>query len=81
MSRSSRKPRKTAAGLKHADTETGLIPGNLNRNKDIWNASDSADDNYPFMVLTAAITDRSAEGGFDGRMLDMLRSEKHPLVQ
>ncbi|MBN1290570.1 MAG: hypothetical protein JXB48_01940, partial [Candidatus Latescibacteria bacterium] len=58
--------------LKHADPETGLIPRNLTQNKDIWNAQDSAADNYPFMVLTAAITDRPL---FDGRMLDMLNTE------
>ncbi len=58
--------------LNHADPATGLIPRNLNRNKDIWNAQDSAADNYPFMVLTVAITDRPM---FDGRMLDMLRTE------
>ncbi len=58
--------------LKHADPATGLIPRNLSRNKDIWNAQDSAADNYPFMVLTAAVTDRSQ---FNGRMLDMLRTE------
>ncbi len=58
--------------LNHADPATGLIPRNLNRNKDIWNAQDSAADNYPFMVLTTAITDRPM---FDGRMLDMLRTE------
>ena len=58
--------------LRHADPTTGLIPRNLSRNKDIWNAQDSAADNYPFMVLTAAITDRPL---FEGRMLDMLRTE------
>ncbi|MDP6635884.1 MAG: glycoside hydrolase family 88 protein [Phycisphaerae bacterium] len=58
--------------LKHADPKTGLIPRNLNRNRDIWNAKDSAADNYPFMVLTSAMTDRKM---FDGRMLDMLRTE------
>jgi len=58
--------------LNHADPETGLIPRNLNKDKDIWNAQDSAADNYPFMVLTAAITDRNL---FDGRMLAMLRTE------
>ena len=58
--------------LNHADPKTGLIPRNLSRNKDIWNAQDSAADNYPFMVLTAAITDREL---FEGRMLDMLRTE------
>jgi len=58
--------------LKHADPKTGLIPRNLNRSRDIWNAKDSAADNYPFMVLTAAMTDRKL---FDGRMRDMLRTE------
>jgi len=58
--------------LGRADPETGLIPRNLTRNKDIWNAKDSAADNYPFMVLTAAITDRPM---FEGRMLDMLGTE------
>jgi len=58
--------------LAYADPNTGLIPRNLGQNKDIWNAQDSAADNYPFMVLTAAITDRPL---FEGRMLDMLRAE------
>ncbi|MFQ6034383.1 MAG: glycoside hydrolase family 88 protein [Sedimentisphaerales bacterium] len=58
--------------LKHADPKTGLIPRNLKKDKDIWNAKDSAADNWPFMVLTAALTDRSF---FEGRMLDMLRTE------
>ncbi len=58
--------------LNHADPKTGLIPRNLGPDKDIWNAQDAAADNYPFMVLTAAITDRPL---FDGRMLDMLRTE------
>lgn len=58
--------------LAEADTKTGLIPRNLNSDRDIWNAQDSAADNYPFMVLTAAITDREL---FEGRMLDMLRTE------
>jgi len=58
--------------LKHADPKTGLIPRNLGADKDSWNAKDSAADNYPFMVLTAAITDRPL---FDGRMLDMLHTE------
>jgi hypothetical protein len=58
--------------LAQADPRTKLIPRNLNRDKDIWNAQDSAADNYPFMVLTTAITDRPL---FEGRMLDMLRHE------
>jgi len=58
--------------LRNADPKTGLIPRNLTQSKDIWNTQDSAADNYPFMVLTAALTDRPM---FDGRMLDMLRAE------
>ena len=61
------------AWLRHADPTTGLIPKGLRADRrDIWNAQDAAADNYPFMVLTAAITDRPL---FDGRMLDMLRTE------
>ena len=58
--------------LKHADPKTGLIPRNLKLDRNIWNAKDSAADNYPFMVLTAAMTDRPL---FKGRMLEMLRTE------
>ncbi len=58
--------------LKYADPKTGLIPRNLKRDRDIWNAKDSAADNYPFMVLTTAITDRPL---FEGGMLDMLHME------
>lgn len=58
--------------LRHADPKTGLIPRNLNESKDIWNAWDAAADNYPFMVLTTALTDRPM---FEGRMLEMLRTE------
>ncbi len=61
-----------AAWLAHSDPTTGLIPRNLGRDKDIWNAKDNAADNYPFMVLTAAITDRPM---FEGRMLNMLHTE------
>ncbi len=53
-----------------ADSATGLIPRNT---KDLyWNAQDAAADNYPFMVLTASMTDRSM---FDGLMLNMLNTE------
>lgn len=58
--------------LAHADPATGLIPRNLRESKDFWNGRDSAADNYPFMVLTAAMTDRPL---FEGRMLEMLRTE------
>lgn len=59
--------------LDHADPATGLIPRNLNNSKDIWNAPDAAADNYPFMVLTSALSDLSM---FNGRMLDILQTEK-----
>ncbi|WP_425235241.1 hypothetical protein [Ulvibacterium sp.] len=58
--------------LAKADSNTGLIPRNLDESLDIWNAQDAAADNYPFMVLTAALTDSNL---FQGRMLDMLRTE------
>ena len=57
--------------LAHADPDTGLIPRNLTES-DFWNGRDSAADNYPFMVLTASITDRPL---LEGRLLDMLRTE------
>ena len=41
--------------LAHADPVSGLIPRNLTGD-DYWNSKDAAADNYPFMVLTAAIT-------------------------
>ena len=58
--------------LQHADPETGLIPRNLNKSKDIWNAQDSAADNYSFMVLTTAIVDKTL---YNGKILDMLNME------
>jgi len=69
-----RRCRKYVDGwLAHADPKSGLIPRNLKRDRLIWNGKDSAADNYPFMVLTCALTDRKM---FDGRMLDMLRTEQ-----
>jgi hypothetical protein len=58
--------------LGHADSLTGLIPRNLYESDHIWNAQDAAADNYPFMVLTAAIT---SPGLFEGTMHDMLAAE------
>jgi hypothetical protein len=58
--------------LAHADPATGLIPRNLGESRDYWNGRDSAADNYPFMVLTAAITDPPL---MEGRLLEMLRTE------
>ncbi len=58
--------------LARADPKTGLIPRNLTVSKDLWNGRDSAADNYPFMVLTSALTDREL---FEGRMKEMLAAE------
>ncbi len=57
--------------LAHCDPATGLFPRNL-RESNYWNGRDSAADNYPFMVLTAAMTDRPL---MEGRLLDILRTE------
>ena len=59
--------------LAHADPKSGLLPRNLGRHRTIWNAQDCAADLYPFMVLTAALTDRAL---FEGRMRDILRTER-----
>ncbi|MCX6925629.1 MAG: hypothetical protein NT154_20825, partial [Verrucomicrobia bacterium] len=57
--------------LAHCDSVTGLFPRNL-RESNYWNGRDSAADNYPFMVLTAAMTDRPL---MQGRLLDILHTE------
>jgi hypothetical protein len=46
------------------------IPGN--KRTEIWNVKNAAADNYPFLVLTAALTDSSR---YKGELLDMLKSE------
>jgi hypothetical protein len=48
--------RFTHGWLANADPASGLIPRNLTGDA-YWNAKDAAADNYPFMVLTAYITD------------------------
>ena len=58
--------------LAKADPLTGLIPRNLTDGKDIWNAKDAAADNYPFMVLTVALTDSLL---FKTTLSDMLKTE------
>ena len=58
--------------LEYSDSITGLIPRNLTSGINIWNAQDAAADNYPFMVMTAAMIDREM---FEGRMLEMLKTE------
>lgn len=60
------------AWMDKRDAKSGLIPRNLDGSIDIWNAKDAAADNYPFMVLTAALLDRPV---FEKDMRDMLESE------
>lgn len=69
----SRARRYVSGWLAHADPETGLIPRNLRPGGDYWNGRDAAADNYPFMVLTAAMTDPAL---LNGRLLEMLRTEQ-----
>jgi hypothetical protein len=57
--------------LAHADPASGLIPRNL-RDSPYWNGRDAAADNYPFMVLTAAMTDKPL---LAGRLTEMLKTE------
>ncbi|MBI5833622.1 MAG: hypothetical protein HZB16_15080 [Armatimonadetes bacterium] len=59
--------------LAQADPVSGLIPRNLGDSRDLWNGRDSAADNYPFMVLTCALTDRAL---LDGRMRAILATER-----
>ncbi len=65
--------RFTVGWLAKVDPVSGLIPENLTRGIDRWNGRNNAADNYAFMVLSAALTDRDL---FDGRLLDMLRTEQ-----
>lgn len=64
--------RYVAGWLAHADPSTGLIPRGIRSTTDFWNGRDAGADNYAFMVLTAALTDRPL---LEGRMLEMLRTE------
>jgi len=58
--------------LAQADEETGLIPRNVRESDYFWNGKDAAADNWSFMVLAAALTDRAL---YRGRMHEMLRAE------
>lgn len=59
--------------LKHTDPESGLIPTNLDKAKDIWEPHNSAADNYVFMVLTTYLLDKEL---YNGKMLEMLHTER-----
>ena len=59
--------------LTYTDSLSGLIPENLSGGKNVWNAHNSAADNYPFMVLTSYLLDKEL---FNGQMLDILNTER-----
>jgi hypothetical protein len=59
--------------LTKTDSSSGLIPTNLTKKSDLWEPENSAADNYAFMVLTAYLLDKDL---YNGKMLDMLKSEK-----
>ncbi|MBL7967224.1 MAG: hypothetical protein JNK09_09475 [Prolixibacteraceae bacterium] len=59
--------------LQHCDPETGLIPTNLDKAKDIWEPHNSAADNWSFMVLTTYLLDQDL---YRGKMLEMLNTER-----
>jgi len=61
------------AWINYADPVTGLIPRNINENRDYWNAWDAAADNYPFMVLTSSV---AMPEFFKTRAADMLKTEE-----
>ncbi len=62
------------AWLKHADAETLLLPDRPVPDKARWvyTPHNSGADLYPYLILTAHLTDPDLYGG---RMLDMLRNE------
>ncbi len=58
--------------LQFSDPKTGLLPHDL-KGGAYWNAKDCAADNYPFLTITAFMTDRAL---FDGRMPRILETEQ-----
>jgi hypothetical protein len=62
------------AWLAHADPRTTLLPDRLDadRSKWIYTPHNSGADLYPYLVLTAQLTDPDL---YEGRMLEMLRNE------
>eukprot|EP01105_Mastigella_eilhardi_P027457 TRINITY_DN846_c0_g1_i6.p1 TRINITY_DN846_c0_g1~~TRINITY_DN846_c0_g1_i6.p1 ORF type:complete len:368 (-),score=31.61 TRINITY_DN846_c0_g1_i6:236-1339(-) len=60
----------TRAWLALADKETGLLPRNTKERA--WVVKDSASDNYPYLVVSAYLTDRVL---FGSTMLDILHAE------
>ena len=69
------------AWLKHADTTTQLLPDRPidDRSKWVYTPHNSGADLYPYLILTAHLTDPEL---YHGRMMEMLRNEvRHTTVQ
>ena len=60
--------------LAHADARTTLLPDRLDADRSTWiyTPHNSGADLYPYLVLTAQLTDPDL---YEGRMLEMLRNE------
>ena len=69
------------AWLRHADPETLLLPDRPDAERAAWiyTPHNSGADLYPYLILTAQLTDPEL---YRGRMMEMLRSEvRHTTVQ
>lgn len=60
------------AWLKHADAKTLLLPDRINRPERVYTPHNSGADLYPYLILTARLTDPVL---YRGRMMEMLRNE------
>src|SRR5262245_29015912 len=62
------------AWLKHADPDTLLLPDypTVDRGKSIYTPHNSGADLYPYLILTAQLTDPDL---YEGRLMEMLRNE------
>ena len=65
--------RYLSAWMSQVDPSTGLIPRNLGKDRDLWVPKDNAADNFPFLLLSAAILNRPL---FEQRMIPMLATER-----
>ncbi|MBN9660513.1 MAG: hypothetical protein J0H49_20155 [Acidobacteria bacterium] len=60
------------AWLKQADVKTLLLPDRINRPERVYTPHNSGADLYPYLILTARLTDPDL---YRGRMMEMLRNE------
>ncbi|MGJ5820265.1 hypothetical protein [Paludibaculum fermentans] len=60
------------AWLKNADSKTLLLPDRINRPERVYTPHNSGADLYPYLILTARLTDPAL---YKGRMMEMLRNE------